>query len=487
MIAQLNKGVGNECMLWTDPSLGQRIRKAEMADLCAALTVHGGVTTLSLSGNTVCEEATNVLAAHLREDCKALRVLDLSFCGVNGASLTKVVAAIQQNTVLRDVLLNASFNDIQAEGAASLASVLGSAQSGSGLRHLVLRYNQLHSKGVAQLVRNAHTLSSLDCSYAGNVDAIQLAAALKLTKCKVVRVCGADFSGAQAKMLMHSAPKGCLVLDEDAESEAPLSPPKSVRRGSSVEVEDAMWLEELALLHRSKSAHSSQQRSAPAISPPPGSHLTCEDISPTASSPPRAASSPLASHTRALLPQYSPPGQSPKPIDQSGNEATIKSLSLALNVLHDSCSTVMAERDAARKELEEEKGRRAAVEKEAKQLKREMNQMRDDFAAQVHRLTRESTHGHGGGGGGGGAHTRDPSPQARRTGMTRTASPRSYSRTSTLPRERRALGDVPHNTHVEKSPHKKAPMPRQGGKTSTRTPCKSPSGKYVFFFVLSSG
>ena len=529
MIGDLRQRASNECMLWTDPSLGQCFSNVEMGDLCSALQEHGSVTTLSLSGNTVREGPAEVLARFLATGCRSLRVLDLSFCSLASRSLTAIVKALASNPNLKDVLLNASFNDIKTDGAVGVSEVLEAAPQHSGLRHLVLRYNPL-GEGVAALIAKARKLDSLDCSYAGAVDAAAVAGAFGATCCRVVHLCGVDLSGAEAAALQDAArAANCtLVLEEQplseedeppashsptallasraeeaAEAEAaaaaaeaavavtvavtttvdvevemvtPAAADAGARR--SEELEDAMWREELALLHAPKGgqAKSPEERRSTSggSSSAPKSRSTsgAADLSPTASSPPRAASSPLQGagrylHAPSVSPMKSVSPNPPASENASCSDATLKSMSLALNVLHDSCGSVTAERDALKAQLDEEKKLRAAAEKEARQLKRELNQMRDDFAMQVHRLRRESTLG---GGGGAGRRDSSPSPQPRKS-SSRVASPsgKSYGRLSTL--KRSPLTDlsqaqVPPSPSIKRSPSKVKPV--------KRVPCKSP-------------
>eukprot|EP00754_Rhynchopus_humris_P000567 Rhum_TRINITY_DN10339_c0_g1::Rhum_TRINITY_DN10339_c0_g1_i1::g.37839::m.37839 len=528
MIGDLRQRSSNECMLWTDPSLGQCFSNVEMGDLCSALQEHGSVTTLSLSGNTVREGPAEVLARFLATGCRSLRVLDLSFCSLASRSLTAIVKALASNPNLKDVLLNASFNDIKTDGAVGVSEVLEAAPQHSGLRHLVLRYNPL-GEGVAALIAKARKLDSLDCSYAGAVDAAAVAGAFGATCCRVVHLCGVDLSGAEAAALQDAArAANCsLVLEEQplseeddppashsptallasraeeaAEAEAAaaaaaavsvsvavtttvdveveMATPAAADAGArrSEELEDAMWREELALLHAPKGgqAKSPEERRSTSgggsSAPKSRSTSGAADLSPTASSPPRAASSPLQGAARYLhAPSVSPmKSVSPNPPaseNASCSDATLKSMSLALNVLHDSCGSITAERDALKAQLEDEKKLRAAAEKEARQLKRELNQMRDDFAMQVHRLRRESTLG---GGGGAGRRDSSPSPQPRKS-SSRVASPsgKSYGRVSTL--KRSPLTDlsqaqVPPSPSIKRSPSKVKPV--------KRVPCKSP-------------
>eukprot|EP01063_Lacrimia_lanifica_P008640 TRINITY_DN15701_c0_g1_i1.p1 TRINITY_DN15701_c0_g1~~TRINITY_DN15701_c0_g1_i1.p1 ORF type:complete len:775 (+),score=218.12 TRINITY_DN15701_c0_g1_i1:98-2422(+) len=255
IIADLSNGsAGPECMLWTDPSLGSSVKASDMRRLCEALTAHGKIRTLSLSGNTIPDESAQVLAQWLSTCGSGVRVVDLSFCGLRSGAVAEVAVQISLNPRLSDVLLNVSFNEVDAPGCTALVDALARSAC-AGLKHLVLRYNPLVARGVAALVAGSGYLETLDCSYCNVVDVAPIEEALKATKLKTLRLCGLDCCIQKLDALHSTAARAScsLLLSEDIiGAESPAGPgAQSPTVMHSPEIEARYFKEELALLHDS--------------------------------------------------------------------------------------------------------------------------------------------------------------------------------------------------------------------------------------------
>ncbi|KAJ9469944.1 hypothetical protein DIPPA_64125 [Diplonema papillatum] len=537
IIESLRKGGStSECMLWSDPSLGVTLSRENMQLLCECLQANGKVHTLSLSGNTLEGAAAEVLADFLNQ-ATSLRVVDLSFCGLDSEDLAKIVAAVTQNTRLESVLLNASYNNIRIAGALSVADLLAQTPPTNPLKHLVLRYNPLQTDGVAALLRKARNVESIDCSYATLNPALDpVFDALRHTGFKTVRLCGLDLPAADAEAIYDCLPSGCtLLLDESAPrlSTSPVAPTPIGQ-----DVEELLWKEELALLQTAKGRPRSLR--GPSSTPEDKNQRTLlVESSPTASSPPPAAASPL---TRSYGRETSQPGHrssvlsssssthrsshtntnetiedsrqtrqhsveqhqvgsslasrptssrqsTPQPLEvpaepSQSRDPMLRSLSLALNVLHDNHAAVLLERDALRRDLEREVDRRRCAEAELQRLRRENELLRAGVGvvqtprapthtqqpstsadqsrnpnAQIQHNSVGHPHSHSG------HHVqREPSPQPRTRGTHRSVSPRVGR-----------SGSVNMKQHKE-TPGSTGPSTGEGkGKAAKQTPTKNSS------------
>eukprot|EP01060_Flectonema_neradi_P014270 TRINITY_DN20973_c0_g1_i1.p1 TRINITY_DN20973_c0_g1~~TRINITY_DN20973_c0_g1_i1.p1 ORF type:complete len:477 (+),score=82.78 TRINITY_DN20973_c0_g1_i1:38-1432(+) len=423
-LASLRKG-STECMMWSDPSQAIVLSDRDMKRICDGLTQQGRTHSLSLSGNSLSEAAVGVLVGYL-SSCSSLRVLDISFCGLTAKILNPLIEAISRNRRLKDFLLNASYNEIDDDGAVLLSNTISNTQAG-GVRHLVLRYNPIQSRGVAALIKNSGNIESLDVSYVSLSVSSQckqlpdICAAMSTTKLECIKFCGIEIDQHCVKKLQDSCPRTCtLLLTEDEKESTSLLSSSPVREASmrlqsgspiNREVEDVLWRQELALLRRSRAGSSSPVSSA--------------------SERKATLSQPSSSSCATRLDDR-------ETVSSSDSSTTIKSLSLALNLLHDNLAAVTSDRDRLKASLEQETAARI-------ELSQELLYWRSQATADVPSSRRKS-----------GRSTRTDEHQVI---TSRASSPRCSNGRSSI--SRRALSEVNNNNNNNDKTPKKSPTNRR--------------------------
>ena len=428
VLTNLRNG-SNECMMWSDPSQVISISERHMSQLCEGLEQHGKTQSLSLSGNSIGAGAAEILAKYLNS-CTTLRVLDISFCGLSAKVLIPIIDAIVRNRKLHDFLVNASYNEVDNDGAVLLSNIIAKSPQGNGFRHLVLRYNPIQSRGVSSLINNCGSLESLDISYVSLSVSSQskqlpdICGAIATTSLACIKFCGIELDQHCVRRLQESCRRNCtLLLTEDGKDNSLIESPvreSSVRQQSrspiNRDVEDVMWRQELALLRRSRAGSSS----------PVSSTSERKTVS-------IATSQPSSSYSNTRLDDR-------ETAFSSETSSTVKSLSLALNLLHDNLAAVTSERDRLKTSLEQETAARI-------QLSQELLYWRSQATADMSSsapMRRKSSRS-----------TRTDEHQAA---TSRVSSPRCT--TGRLSSSRRALSEVSNNGGVDKTP-KKSPGSRR--------------------------